>query len=279
MLIVGTKGRSLGGLQGLMSNRTSFSKWCLQYSPIPVVVVRPSDKRLKKKNKRANDPERHNYKQILENSGSTVHETNAKPGGSFEKVGTLTLSQDQEAHAVAKALGLAEGEIEAVIGGNGMQPVFVPGIEGRRGSESDGIGAMIIPPGSKIRTDSPSVSDEESEDDDEPEFDVTPGSTLVGRTSEGELGEAQRRLREEEEEAALKKERLHNMEVKEAQTLVSGSYGSTGRGMFPRSENAKDEQPRQKSKKEKIAGNPEGSEEIEGASDFEGVAADNESDG
>jgi hypothetical protein len=29
----------LVGFHGLGSNRNSFSKWCLQYSPIPVIIV------------------------------------------------------------------------------------------------------------------------------------------------------------------------------------------------------------------------------------------------
>ncbi|MEX1653228.1 hypothetical protein ABZ960_08635 [Streptomyces pseudovenezuelae] len=65
MLIVGTRGRSLGGIQGLVNNRNSFSKYCLQYSPVPVVVVRPTDKRLKKKAKRTNDSNRQTYLGML----------------------------------------------------------------------------------------------------------------------------------------------------------------------------------------------------------------------
>jgi len=49
MLIVGTRGRTLGGLQGLVNTRNSFSKYCLQYSPVPVVVVRPTEKPSKRR--------------------------------------------------------------------------------------------------------------------------------------------------------------------------------------------------------------------------------------
>ena len=45
-LIVGTRGKSLGGIQGLLPG--SVSKYCLQNSPVPVVVVRPEEKREKK---------------------------------------------------------------------------------------------------------------------------------------------------------------------------------------------------------------------------------------
>ncbi|RPA79313.1 adenine nucleotide alpha hydrolases-like protein, partial [Ascobolus immersus RN42] len=66
ILIVGTRGRSLGGLQGLLPG--SVSKYCLQHSPVPVIVVRPSNKREKKKKKRQADPSRRAYMSILEKS-------------------------------------------------------------------------------------------------------------------------------------------------------------------------------------------------------------------
>lgn len=67
-LIVGTKGRSLNGLSSLRPN--SISKWCLQNSPIPVIVVRPDRKRNKAKEKRLQDPNRRSYLELIENSGS-----------------------------------------------------------------------------------------------------------------------------------------------------------------------------------------------------------------
>ncbi|GBF66674.1 universal stress protein A family protein [Trichophyton mentagrophytes] len=69
VLIVGTRGRSLKGMQGLLPG--SVSKYCLQQSPIPVIVVRPSSKREKKKQKRlAADPARKSYSQFLKMSES-----------------------------------------------------------------------------------------------------------------------------------------------------------------------------------------------------------------
>lgn len=67
-LIVGTKGRSLNGLSGLKPN--SISKWCLQNSPVPVIVVRPDRKRDKAKQKRLQDPNRRSYIEILQKSSS-----------------------------------------------------------------------------------------------------------------------------------------------------------------------------------------------------------------
>lgn len=101
VLVVGTRGRNLGGMQGLLPG--SVSKYCLQQSPIPVIVVRPSTKRLKKKKKRMADPARRNYNSILEK---------ARGGYSLDKtarnsiIGPLPLATDQEAAAVAKAIGV-----------------------------------------------------------------------------------------------------------------------------------------------------------------------------
>lgn len=73
-MIVGTRGRSLGGLQGLLPG--SVSKYCLQHSPVPVIVVRPSSKRDKKKAKRKADPGRKVYQEILHNSHSFMNHGN-----------------------------------------------------------------------------------------------------------------------------------------------------------------------------------------------------------
>lgn len=89
-------------MQGLLPG--SVSKYCLQQSPIPVVVVRPSTKREKKKQKRLADPTRRSYGNILqisEQRGSGLfsntqvkHDTNAAK------------RPDEEAAAVAEAVGL-----------------------------------------------------------------------------------------------------------------------------------------------------------------------------
>lgn len=78
ILIVGTRGRSLGGLQGLLPG--SVSKYCLQHSPVPVIVVRPSSKRDKKKAKRRADPGRRVYQDILQSTGSLATDPNSLPG-------------------------------------------------------------------------------------------------------------------------------------------------------------------------------------------------------
>ncbi|KJZ74761.1 hypothetical protein HIM_05878 [Hirsutella minnesotensis 3608] len=103
MLIVGTRGRSLGGIQGLVNSRNSFSKYCLQYSPIPVVVVRPTEKRIKKKVKRANDSNRQTYLSML-SSTHGLHEADSESSSTYEL--EVQNSPDEEAHQVAKVLGL-----------------------------------------------------------------------------------------------------------------------------------------------------------------------------
>jgi hypothetical protein len=102
VLIVGTRGRSLGGVQGLLPG--SVSKYCLQQSPIPVIVVRPSQKREKKKQKRLADPTRKSYNRILrlsEARGSRLFDTMTDSANSS----TSKLPED-EAAAVARAIGL-----------------------------------------------------------------------------------------------------------------------------------------------------------------------------
>ncbi|KAF1842132.1 adenine nucleotide alpha hydrolases-like protein [Cucurbitaria berberidis CBS 394.84] len=89
ILVVGTRGKSLGGFQGLLPG--SVSKYCLQHSPVPVIVVRPTSKRDKARSKRANDPDRQGYRDILAKSESLL-DVNS-PRNSF-------FANDEEATAV-----------------------------------------------------------------------------------------------------------------------------------------------------------------------------------
>ncbi|KAL3469156.1 hypothetical protein BJX99DRAFT_241972 [Aspergillus californicus] len=102
LLIVGTRGKNLSGVQGLLPG--SVSKYCLQHSPIPVIVVRPTTKREKKKKKRLADPSRRNYNHILaqsEQKGSHIFSAPSSRNSSVAKL------PDEEA-AVAAALGLPQ---------------------------------------------------------------------------------------------------------------------------------------------------------------------------
>ncbi|KAH6616286.1 hypothetical protein C7974DRAFT_41809 [Boeremia exigua] len=98
ILVVGTRGKSLGGFQGLLPG--SVSKYCLQHSPVPVIVVRPSSKRDKARSKRANDPNRLGYQEMLAKSESLLDVTTSpapSPRGSF-------IATDDQAAAVKASL-------------------------------------------------------------------------------------------------------------------------------------------------------------------------------
>ncbi|KAI9870059.1 MAG: hypothetical protein M1830_004734, partial [Pleopsidium flavum] len=103
MLIVGTRGRSLGGIQGLLPG--SVSKYCLQHSPVPVIVVRPTSKREKKKKKRQADPSRRSYMDILERSGAKGGHV-LDPNNRNSIVAESGTATEKEARAVAAAIGL-----------------------------------------------------------------------------------------------------------------------------------------------------------------------------
>jgi len=113
--VVGTRGRSLGGFQGLLPG--SVSKYCLQHSPVPVIVVRPSSKREDKKKKRLLDPARRGYRDILDKSddllggdgGHILDHNNRHSVVPGDGSGTLAelkqMEAEEEAQRVAEAVG------------------------------------------------------------------------------------------------------------------------------------------------------------------------------
>ncbi|SPO02951.1 uncharacterized protein DNG_05630 [Cephalotrichum gorgonifer] len=104
MLVVGTKGKSNQGMQGMWNTRHSFSKYCLEKSSVPVVVVRPDSVRRKKMDKRSRDPSRNSYGQML-SATNGVHESDLLDDTLL--LSTVTqLSFENEASQVAKALCL-----------------------------------------------------------------------------------------------------------------------------------------------------------------------------
>ena len=222
MLIVGTRGRSLGGFQGLVGNRNSFSKWCLQYSPIPVVVVRPNDKREKKKLKRTNDPTRQDYMRILQESGQRTHEANASSDGGVGHVEMLpSNTPETEAHEVAAALGLParfdptlkpynpEGPLTSrkLSKGSDITSTSVGSFSPDSRSSSP-VAVMKSPKLSQLE--SPAASDVESDSENEGgELEAVPAETL-------------------QEDAAKRQKKLHDMEVGEAAALAAGRKRSIG---------------------------------------------------
>lgn len=245
MLIVGTRGRSLGGLQGLMTNRNSFSKWCLQYSPIPVVVVRPTEKRLKKKAKRDADPARQDYARILKESGIDEHET----AHTLKNNDIAFLEPNDpatEAHAVAAALGLPTRfdtkltpyDIEVVppkkensteiglLASDRPIPTASRSPSPTTPRKHSKLSAQLEVPTTASAGESSASEDEEDEDDDEEEgeFEAVPGHTLLSFAAK----EKNRAYELEVEEALKKKNRLHQLEMEEAAALAIGRKGSTG---------------------------------------------------
>lgn len=81
----------------------SVSKYCLQHSPVPVIVVRPTSKRDKAKHKRVTDPDRQGYRDILAKSESLI-DVNS-PRNSF-------FANDDEASAVTAAINAHKPSID-----------------------------------------------------------------------------------------------------------------------------------------------------------------------
>ncbi|GAA5800513.1 hypothetical protein HPULCUR_005947 [Helicostylum pulchrum] len=90
MLIVGTRG--LSELKGMFIN--SVSKYCLQHSPVPVVVVRPENK-VKKQKKSSKKTKRLSMFRI--NSHSSISSMNSKGSDSSD-----SSSEDEEVSATEK---------------------------------------------------------------------------------------------------------------------------------------------------------------------------------
>jgi hypothetical protein len=202
MLVVGTKGRSLGGIQGLVNTRNSFSKYCLQYSPIPVVVVRPDDKRLKKKEKRSHDLSRQSYAAMLAyNDGKHEADSEASSVYEFER----SISADEEAHRVAAAIGLPASFDPTI------KPYTSRTAPPRRASPSAAPSSSLArsvsasPPPTTLAAES---GDEDSADEeDEFEIEAVSGSEILqGDRKQAGLDE--------------QKQRLHAMEVGEAAALL-----------------------------------------------------------
>ncbi|KAL8846293.1 MAG: hypothetical protein Q9221_008609 [Calogaya cf. arnoldii] len=106
-LIVGTKGKSPGGMSSFVTG--SVSRYCLQNSPVPCIVVRPNKKRLAKKAKRLADEKRRNYQSVLNLSGARGS-TQALQNNDTEMkqhiAGTAGGATEKEALAVAAAIGI-----------------------------------------------------------------------------------------------------------------------------------------------------------------------------
>jgi hypothetical protein len=180
ILVVGTRGRSLAGFQGLLPG--SVSKYCLQHSPVPVIVVRPSSKRDKARSKRALDPNRHAYKDLLEKSGSSGHLMDADLRNLHTE--DSRHPSDDEAAAVAAAIGY-----KPVTGTPLAQTQLAPtGLDTDAiGVEDPDVAAALMKSPELQNLDSPDISDSSSSNSDEGGTSMsaaTTTTTLVGSGGE-----------------------------------------------------------------------------------------------
>ena len=182
VLVVGTRGKSLTGYQGLLSSG-SVSKYCLQYSPIPVIVVRPSRKREAKKRKRQQDPSRTGYRDILDKSedaprGRGGHLLDAQNrmsvvGGDLGALGELDSAgdPDHEARMVAEAIGYrgqGQHRPSSVASRRESSLSRVTSAQSNASLDADAQspGRLLMSP--QLRNaDSPAVSDDELDDADD----------------------------------------------------------------------------------------------------------------
>ncbi|KAL0265151.1 hypothetical protein SLS55_001111 [Diplodia seriata] len=176
ILIVGTRGRSLGGFQGLLPG--SVSKYCLQHSPVPVIVVRPTSKRAKTKRKRLQDPTRTGYRDLLDKSGQAgghLLDTSHKHSLMLDEL--QQAATDEEAAAVAKAVGYhPPSESSPLAQDNGQLPPQTPDstndndplMSGENSPDAtrDDVGALMKSPELQY-LDTPAVSSDEDSDDDD----------------------------------------------------------------------------------------------------------------
>lgn len=106
-LIVGTKGKSSSSMQSFVTG--SVSRYCLQNSPVPCIVVRPTRKRLAKRAKRLADEKRRNYANVVELSGARGSQMVLNPVEGLAEAaagGPPTGASEKEAQAVAAAIGI-----------------------------------------------------------------------------------------------------------------------------------------------------------------------------
>ncbi|KAF2167154.1 hypothetical protein M409DRAFT_66203 [Zasmidium cellare ATCC 36951] len=225
ILVVGTRGRSLTGYQGLLSSG-SVSKYCLQYSPVPVIVVRPSSKREAKKKKRLQDPSRGGYRDILDksedaprgkgghlldvNNRMSIMSSNLGALGEMSKAG----DEDDEARRVAEAIGYRSRSSENMPNhARGSSLSRIASAQSDRSGRDD----VQSPPGRLLKSpelgvvDSPPGSDEEDEGEDE------------------DLGALQESIRPEDEAAMLAYERAQQVYEEEQEEAVARSQRSASR--------------------------------------------------
>lgn len=180
------------------------------------MVVRPDDKRKKKKEKRSGDPNRNTYTSMLA-ANQGVHEADTKNEHLWGV--EARLSPDEEAHRVAAAIGLPAAFDPTIkpYAGPVASAQKVPGPSVSTPALSSTLESTTPQRRASTPPPAPATNDSGDEDsggdDEEEEFDVVSGQNAL---------KAQREREQQAERA--QKERLHAMEVGEAAALLkSGS--------------------------------------------------------
>ncbi|KAL1311197.1 hypothetical protein AAFC00_001392 [Neodothiora populina] len=242
ILVVGTRGRSLGGFTGLLPG--SVSKYCLQHSPVPVIVVRPSAKRESKKKKRLLDPSRRAYRDILDKSddlragdgGHILDHSNRLSTIPGDGLGTLAelkqIEAEEEARKVAEAVGYRQSTTSEGVPLSRVTSAKSD-FTGRSSSfgsyRSDSPEALRSPRSHLMKSpelrglDSPALSDSDDSSDSADESAV---SAHVA-AQEKSLREARERaLKAEEEEREREREAKESKENKRRSQAPNGGGGA-----------------------------------------------------
>ncbi|GJC95915.1 universal stress protein family [Colletotrichum higginsianum] len=143
------------------------------YSPVPVVVVRPTEKREKKKSKRKNDSERQTYVRMLSATGGK-HEADSERSSMYNV--EVHNTADEEAHQVAKALGLPaafDPTIKPVDLNALLHPRQQSTASNLSQSSTAGPGRSSAPPSAA------GDSDDDDEDDEDEDFEVFSGGQAI----------------------------------------------------------------------------------------------------
>lgn len=192
----------------------SVSRYCLQNSPVPCIVVRPTHKRIAKKRKRLANEKRRNYANVVELSGARGSQMVLNPvEGLAEAVagGTgapmMPEASEKEAQAVAAAIGLPRSLSKVPVGSR--RPTPAPDDEGpplsrTQSAKTESVGAdSPSPTGAYVVSGPNSPEFEPLDDDTEISDEEGYGQTLErmhGRGGGGESADEERRGRTRSQE-------------------------------------------------------------------------------
>jgi hypothetical protein len=186
---VGTRGKSLGGFQGLLPG--SISKFCLQNSPVPVIVVRPNMQRARGKRKRLQDPARHGYRDLLDKTGVDGHildSTNRNAVDHLGGQGEERPAAGDEAAAVAAAVGAKLDTLDRAAKGSPLVKVESAKTEAsEEGTEYSPDGARLMKSPEMQNLESPELSGESAFGDDD-DMDMPSPSDFSHRAPNFETG-------------------------------------------------------------------------------------------